>query len=63
MVTNDKFRDYLDAIDQDLKTQESSHQHIDKSSAKKSRDWIKAHSVSYTFNKDEFLPNPQAKIW
>ena len=25
--------------------------------------WIKAHSISYTFNKDEFLPNPDSKIW
>lgn len=25
--------------------------------------WIKSHSISYTFNKDEFLPNPDSKIW
>lgn len=36
---------------------------MDKTSAKNEQTWIKSHSISYTFNKDEFLPNPDSKIW
>lgn len=25
--------------------------------------WIKGHLVSYTFRGDEFLPNPDSKLW
>ena len=74
MVTNDKFRDYIDGLHQALIVEEipSSKKKgkkkpevpiIDKSAISKEQKWIKAHSVSYTFNKDEFLPNPDSKLW
>ncbi|CDW86913.1 UNKNOWN [Stylonychia lemnae] len=50
IVTNDKFRDYI------LKQENNP----DKS---KERKWIKDHSISYTFNGNEFLPNPDSKIF
>lgn len=36
---------------------------LEKSEIKNEEKWIKSHSVSYTFNKDEFLPNPDSKLW
>jgi hypothetical protein len=36
---------------------------LDKSAINKEQKWIKAHSVSYTYNRDEFLPNPDSKLW
>ena len=36
---------------------------MDKTEIKNEQQWIKVHSVSYTFNKDEFLPNPDSKLW
>eukprot|EP00347_Sterkiella_histriomuscorum_P013648 403363909 len=49
IVTNDKFRDYITK-------QVSSDQ-------ARERKWIKDHSVSYAFNVNEFLPNPDSKIF
>ncbi len=50
IVTNDKFRDF---IEKQLGNQEKL----------KERKWIKDHSISYTFNDVEFLPNPDSKIF
>jgi len=50
IVTNDKFRDYI-------AKQEGSPEKI------KERKWIRDHSISYTFNSNEFLPNPDSKIF
>ena len=36
---------------------------FEKSEIKNEEKWVKSHSVSYTFNKDEFLPNPDSKLW
>lgn len=47
MVTNDKFRDYV------AKSEDK----------KKEQRWIKDHSISFTFNGDEFLPNPDSMIF
>lgn len=75
MVTNDKFRDYIDGLHQALTNEPTPPTKgkkgkkvaaapiLDKSSIQKEQKWIKAHSVSYTFNKDEFLPNPDSKLW
>ena len=49
-MTNDKFRDF---IEKQLGNQEKL----------KERKWIKDHSISYTFNDVEFLPNPDSKIF
>lgn len=49
IVTNDKFRDYV--------------QKKDNSEQPKERKWVKDHSISYTFNGNEFLPNPDSKIF
>ena len=49
-MTNDKFRDYI-------AKQEGSPE------KGKERKWIKDHSISYTFNTNEFLPNPDSKIF
>jgi hypothetical protein len=48
IVTNDKFRDFV------LKS---------KDDKVKEQRWIKDHSISFTFNTDEFLPNPDSKIF
>ena len=44
---------------------EQQHQgnYLDLTELKNEEKWIKSHSVSYTFNKDEFLPNPDSRIW
>jgi Zc3h12a-like Ribonuclease NYN domain len=48
IITNDKFRDFL------------AKQKEEKSREQK---WIKDHSISFTFNSDEFLPNPDSKLF
>ncbi len=50
IVTNDKFRDYVQKkaeTDDRLKEQR----------------WVKDHSISFAFNGDEFLPNPDSKLF
>jgi len=37
--------------------------YVDRSSVRNEQSWVKSHSVSFTFNKDEFLPNPDSKVW
>lgn len=49
-MTNDKFRDYI-------QKQEGNPE------KSKERKWINEHSVSYTFNHDEFMPNPDSKLF
>ena len=44
-MTNDLFRDYIEK-QKDSRTKE------------KEKMWIKEKSISFTFNGDEFLPNP-----
>lgn len=76
IVTNDKFRDYIDQLSQNLygekvdKKQKNQKQQNpknkekdDKKEVRLEQAWIKAHSVSYSFNKDEFLPNPDCRLW
>ena len=77
IITNDKFRDYIDAISEKvLGTSEAQPKEkskkggkksnspiLDKQDIKKEQQWIRSHSVSYSFNKDEFLPNPDSGIW
>jgi hypothetical protein len=50
IVTNDKFRDFI------LK-QPNSEDRL------KEQRWVKDHSISFTFNGDEFLPNPDSKLF
>lgn len=47
IVTNDKFRDYV----------------TKQSDKPKEQKWIKDHSISFAFNGDEFLPNPDSKLF
>ena len=47
IVTNDLFRDYLEHITDNRKRETE-------------RIWIKERCISFTFNKDEFIPNPDA---
>ena len=49
-MTNDKYRDFIGK-------QEGA------SEKSKERKWINDHSISYTFNSNEFLPNPDSKIF
>lgn len=49
MVTNDKFRDYINKFEGKEKVNE--------------RKWIQQHSVSYTFHKDEFIANPDSQLY
>jgi hypothetical protein len=49
-VTNDLYRDYLDKI-QDHKTKEAEKR------------WIISKRISYTFNKDEFIPGPDSEFF
>jgi len=35
----------------------------DTEAVKKEKIWIKAHSISFAFNGDEFLPNPDSKLF
>lgn len=46
VVTNDMYRDHVERQDKKVKEE--------------TRKWLKAHSISYTFVGDEFLPNPDA---
>ena len=50
MVTNDKFRDYIAKIGG-----------LDEK--KKEQDWLKRHIMTYTFNKEQFLPNPDCELF
>lgn len=50
IVSNDKFRDYI-------QKQEGTPQ------KNRERKWLKEHCISYTFNGDEFLPNPDSEIF
>lgn len=70
IVTNDKFRDYIESLsgepgDQKLKGGKKKQQEVllDKQAIKQEQAWIRSHSVSFTFNKDELLPNPDSKLW
>ena len=36
---------------------------MDLSVARKEEKWIKEHTISFSFSKDEFIPNPGSKIW
>ena len=50
IVTNDKFRDYIDKQEgTPIKNKE--------------RKWVKDHSISYTFHGDQFLPNPDSQLF
>ena len=49
MITNDRFWDYIDKQSKENKRRE--------------KEWIRAHTISYTFNKDEFLPNPDSSFF
>jgi hypothetical protein len=55
-VTNDKFRDYLRKI-------EVNPSMNDAEVTKRERAWIQQHSISFAFNEDEFLPNPDSKLF
>merc|ERR1712086_312443 len=89
MVTNDKFRDYLDKVKDNItgsadvssnmtpseianaaysdappkkstpkkNKKTDNNGNIDFTELRNEEKWIKGHSISYTFNKDEFLPN------
>ena len=50
IVTNDLFRDYLEKINDNRKRETE-------------RIWIKERSISFTFNQDEFIPNPDATFF
>jgi hypothetical protein len=50
LVTNDKFRDYLE-------------KQTSKEDKAREQRWVKDHSISFTFNGDEFLPNPDCKLF
>ena len=49
IITNDKFRDHVDKIEGAQKKAE--------------RRWLKQHCISFTFRKDEFLPNPASDFF
>jgi hypothetical protein len=50
IVTNDLFRDYVEK-QKDNRTKE------------KEKMWIKEKLISFTFNNDEFLPNPASSFY
>ena len=50
IVTNDLFRDYLDNITDNRKRETE-------------RMWVKERCISFTFNQDEFIPNPDASFF
>ena len=56
IVTNDKFRDYLKKIE--LKVSSNLPDQLKAENA-----WIKQHSISFAFKEDEFLPNPDSKLF
>lgn len=49
-VTNDLYRDYIEKIN-DNKTKEAEKR------------WVSSKRISYTFNKDEFIPNPDSNFF
>lgn len=55
-MTNDKFRDYMSK----LETNPSSN---DFETVKREKAWLKQHCISFTFKGDEFLPNPDCKLF
>ncbi|MCQ2819163.1 MAG: hypothetical protein MJ252_18015 [archaeon] len=50
IVTNDLFRDYIQNI-------------ADEKKKETERIWVKEKCISYTFNQDEFIPNPDAAFF
>jgi hypothetical protein len=68
IVTNDKFRDYIESLSGEValtkkkssKPSSPIKQTMDRQQIKAEQQWIKLHSVSYTFKHDEFLPNPDS---
>ena len=50
IVTNDLFRDYIEGIK-------------DKTKKETERKWRDVKCISFTFNGDEFLPNPDAPFF
>jgi len=56
IVTNDKFRDYLRKIE----VQPSAYE---PQALTREKAWIRQHSISFTFKDDEFLPNPDSKLF
>jgi hypothetical protein len=50
IVTNDKFRDFIDKQDNNA-------------AKNRERKWVKDYSISYAFHEDHFLPNPDSKIF
>ena len=50
IVTNDLFRDYLDNI-------------TDQRRRETEKMWVKEKCISFTFNKDEFIPNPDSAFF
>lgn len=56
IVTNDKFRDYHRKIE----VQPSTNQ---PEALKREKAWIKQHTISFTFREDEFMPNPDSKLF
>jgi len=50
IVTNDKFRDYLQKFD-------------GTPDKKREAEWIKGHCISFAFNKDRFLPYPDSQLF
>ncbi len=55
-MTNDKFRDYIKKLETNPNTNEAE-------SIKKEKAWLQQHCVSFTFKSDEFLPNPDSKLF
>ena len=55
-MTNDKFRDYLKKIEVQPSANEPE-------ALKREKAWIKQHSISFSFCGDEFLPNPDSKLF
>lgn len=49
IVSNDMYRDHLQKFKNEKQRE-------------RMRDWIKKHTISFTFIQDEFLPNPDAKV-
>ena len=56
IVTNDKFRDYLAKLQMTPSKNEPD-------AIKREYAWLKQHSISFAFNEDEFLPNPDSKLF
>lgn len=56
IVSNDKFRDYIKKLQTNPNTNEAE-------TIKKQDTWLQQHCVSFTFKGDEFLPNPDSKLF